>query len=71
LNFCILATALALGALVIWHGRLITRGETSIESHINYSETKRLKELNEIYVNPYNFGGKKNWRLLLGLVRGR
>nr|CAD7200079.1 unnamed protein product [Timema douglasi] len=25
----------------------------------------------EVYENPYNFGRKKNWRIFLGLVRGR
>lgn len=65
------AVVFALGALTIWHGKLIGRGETSIESHINQSETKRLKELGKIYVNPYNFGRTKNWKLFLGLVRGR
>ncbi len=33
----------ALGFLTVWHGRLILRGETSIEVHINRKERKRLK----------------------------
>lgn len=55
----------------MWHGKLISRGETSIESNINKAETKRLAELRRIYHNPYNFGKKKNWKIFLGLVRGR
>uniref|UniRef100_A0A7G3AM91 Palmitoyltransferase n=1 Tax=Lutzomyia longipalpis TaxID=7200 RepID=A0A7G3AM91_LUTLO len=65
------AVVLALGSLSIWHAKLIGRGETSIEAYINRAETKRLAALGKTYVNPYNFGKKKNWRLFLGLVRGR
>lgn len=62
---------IALGALSLWHARLITRGESSIESHINQSESKRFEKMGRTYVNPYNFGKLKNWKLFLGLVRGR
>lgn len=65
------AVVIALGSLCIWHAKLITRGETSIEAHINEAERKRLLQLKRIYINPYNFGTKKNWKLFLGLVRGR
>lgn len=65
------AVVLALGTLCSWHAILITRGETSVEAHINQSERKRLILQNKTYLNPYNFGAKKNWRLFLGLVRGR
>ncbi|CAD6994351.1 unnamed protein product [Ceratitis capitata] len=63
--------ALALGALTVWHAMIITRGETSIEALINQEETERLGKENKTYVNPYNFGARKNWKLFLGLVRGR
>lgn len=33
-----------LGSLTIWHAKLIGRGETSIEAHINKAETNRLKK---------------------------
>lgn len=65
------AVVVALGTLSSWHVKLITRGETSVEAHINQSEHKRLLLQNKIYINPYNFGPKKNWQLFLGLVRGR
>ncbi|XP_070539848.1 palmitoyltransferase ZDHHC16-like isoform X2 [Ptychodera flava] len=61
----------ALGALTLWHIRLITRGETSIEAHINRSETARLKKLGLVYKNPYNFGPLENWRKFLGLNHRR
>ncbi|KAK4871703.1 hypothetical protein RN001_015827 [Aquatica leii] len=61
----------ALGGLASWHSRLIGKGETSIEANINKAETARLLTLGKTYVNPYNFGSRKNWRMFLGLVRGR
>ena len=63
---------LVLGGLCIWHGRLISRGETSIEAHINQSERKRLKQLGgKPYRNPYDFGPWYNWCLFLGMIDGR
>lgn len=61
----------ALGGLAAWHGRLITKGETSIEANINRTETLRMAAQGKVYVNPYDFSARKNWRLFLGLVRGR
>lgn len=65
------AVAIALGSLTIWHLKLIRRGETSIEAHINKSETRRLNALGKQYVNPYDFGARRNLNTFLGLVRGR
>ncbi|CAH1103090.1 unnamed protein product [Psylliodes chrysocephalus] len=62
---------LALGMLSLWHGQLISKGETSIEANINKAETIRMKELGRTYANPYNFGKSKNWKIFLGLVQGR
>lgn len=61
----------ALGALTMWHARLITHGETSIEAHINKTEHIRLGKEGIIYKNPYDFGPRRNWRLFLGLTNGR
>ncbi|XP_067393304.1 palmitoyltransferase ZDHHC16 isoform X1 [Emydura macquarii macquarii] len=38
------SVALALGALTLWHAALISRGETSIERHINRTERQRLQK---------------------------
>lgn len=62
---------IALGLLTIWHGKLIYYGESSIEAHINASETKRLAAKGKKFRNPYDFGAKKNFQLFLGLVNGR
>lgn len=70
-KFVFLGVFFALGALTMWHSHLIGRGETSIEANINKAETKRLQQFNKSYVNPYNFGQKKNWKIFLGLVQGR
>lgn len=69
--FTNVAVVLALGSLCCWHCKLITRGETSIEAHINRAQQKQYVLQNKLYINPYNFGPKKNWRLFLGLVKGR
>nr|DBA14945.1 TPA: hypothetical protein GDO54_004218 [Pyxicephalus adspersus] len=42
------SVALALGALTLWHAMLITRGETSIERHINKKERKRLLTIGKV-----------------------
>lgn len=62
---------IALGALAMWHARLITRGETSIEAHINKSEIKRYQQAGRMYKNPYNWGPAENWNIFLGLQDGR
>ena len=61
------ATFAALGALTWWHAGLISRGETSIEAHINNSEKQKFKVLGHKYTNPYDLGPRENWRLFLGL----
>lgn len=65
------AVVIALGLLTMWHGKLVYRGESSIEAHINASETKRLAEQKKQFQNPYDFGPKKNFQLFLGLTHGR
>ncbi|XP_042214404.1 palmitoyltransferase ZDHHC16A-like isoform X2 [Homarus americanus] len=39
----------SLGGLATWHGRLISKGETSIEAHINKKETERLEKINQFF----------------------
>ncbi|XP_072279350.1 palmitoyltransferase ZDHHC16 isoform X2 [Pyxicephalus adspersus] len=48
------SVALALGALTLWHAMLITRGETSIERHINKKERKRLLTIGKALDNQSN-----------------
>lgn len=61
--------AVALGGLTLWHAVLITRGETSIERHINNKETKRLAKRGKVYRNPFNYGKLNNWKVFLGVEK--
>lgn len=65
------AVSCALGSLTFWHAYLISTGQTSIEIHINQEEDKYYRKKGFIYVNPHNYGMRKNWELFLGLVNGR
>ncbi|XP_033840467.1 palmitoyltransferase ZDHHC16B [Periophthalmus magnuspinnatus] len=63
------SVAVALGGLTLWHAMLITRGETSVERHINKKETRRLKERGRVFRNPYHHGRINNWKLLFGVEK--
>ncbi|XP_036294647.1 palmitoyltransferase ZDHHC16 isoform X2 [Pipistrellus kuhlii] len=65
------SVALALGALTLWHAVLISRGETSIERHINRKERRRLEAKGRVFRNHYNYGCLDNWKLFLGVDTGR
>ncbi|KAL4641064.1 putative palmitoyltransferase ZDHHC16 isoform X1 [Arapaima gigas] len=61
--------ALALGALTLWHALLISRGETSIERHINSKETQRMQKRGKVFRNPFNYGRLNNWKVFLGIEK--
>jgi palmitoyltransferase len=42
-----------------------------VESHINKSERRRLNKEGKTFINPYDFGKSNNWKIFLGLNRGR
>ncbi|TSL75281.1 putative palmitoyltransferase ZDHHC16 [Bagarius yarrelli] len=63
------SVAVALGGLSLWHAVLITRGETSVERHINRKERKRLETIGQVFRNPYHHGGIKNWKILFGVEK--
>uniref|UniRef100_A0A673UWQ8 Palmitoyltransferase n=1 Tax=Suricata suricatta TaxID=37032 RepID=A0A673UWQ8_SURSU len=72
LGFSFLSSvALALGALTVWHAVLISRGETSIERHINKKERRRLQAKGRVFRNHYNYGCLDNWKVFLGVDTGR
>ncbi|XP_054708601.1 palmitoyltransferase ZDHHC16-like isoform X2 [Uloborus diversus] len=62
-----IAVFFVLGGLLAWHARLISNGETSIESHINKKERERYSKAGLVYRNPYNFGAMKNWKIFLSI----
>ncbi|KAK2084130.1 Palmitoyltransferase zdhhc16 [Saguinus oedipus] len=55
------SVVLALGALTVWHAVLISRGETSIERHIN-KERCRLQAKGRVFRNSYNYGCLDTWK---------
>ncbi|XP_056147831.1 palmitoyltransferase ZDHHC16A [Lampris incognitus] len=59
----------ALGCLTVWHAVLISRGETSIERHINIKETKRMAKRGKVYKNPFHYGRLNNWKIFLGVEK--
>uniref|UniRef100_A0A4W4E1H4 Palmitoyltransferase n=1 Tax=Electrophorus electricus TaxID=8005 RepID=A0A4W4E1H4_ELEEL len=61
--------AVALGGLTAWHAILISRGETSIERHINSKEAKRMKKRGKVYKNPFNYGKVNNWKMFFGVEK--
>ncbi|KAM9561555.1 palmitoyltransferase ZDHHC16B-like isoform 1-T1 [Salvelinus alpinus] len=61
------SVAVALGGLTLWHAILITRGETSVERHINKKEIRRLKEKGKVFRNPYHYGKINHWKVLFGV----
>ena len=42
--------SVALGLLFFWHARLISMGQTSIETHVNNKERARLKKKNKVSI---------------------
>lgn len=67
--FEMLSTAgifLAIGALTCWHVKLITDGETCVETHINKKERTRLSRLGFSFKNPYHVSPRENWINFLG-----
>lgn len=67
--FQMLSTAgifLSIGALTSWHMKLITDGETCVETHINKKERTRLSALGLTFTNPYHVTPLKNWVNFLG-----
>ncbi|XP_068183328.1 palmitoyltransferase ZDHHC16A isoform X2 [Antennarius striatus] len=60
---------IVLGALTCWHAVLITKGETSIERHINSKEAERMANKGKVYKNPHNYGRLNNWKLFLGVEK--
>ncbi|XP_047208164.1 palmitoyltransferase ZDHHC16A isoform X2 [Girardinichthys multiradiatus] len=59
----------ALGALTVWHAVLISRGETSIERHINKKERQRIAAWGKVYRNHFNYGKLNNWKVFFGVEK--
>ncbi|XP_074594488.1 palmitoyltransferase ZDHHC16 isoform X2 [Brevipalpus obovatus] len=62
-----LGTFISVGLLGLWHIKLITKGETCVETFINKKRMKKLLENGHNYCNPFDKGSKLNWVIFLGL----
>jgi palmitoyltransferase len=62
-----LTACVVLFGFTAWHFWLISRSETTIEFHVNSTERKRLQEIKEIFINPYDLGFILNWKMFLGV----
>ncbi|CAF0792744.1 unnamed protein product [Rotaria sordida] len=69
--YYIFIATLTCGILIIgllcWHGRMIGRGETSLERILNVYYTKQCYMQGFIFVNPYDFGFIENWKRFFGV----
>lgn len=65
------AVAVALGLLNTWHMVLVSRGETSIEVHINSSEREKAAKRGMGYNNMYSYGVKGNLKEMFGLTNDK
>ncbi|CAG0913774.1 unnamed protein product [Notodromas monacha] len=70
LGCCCLGGMVMLSALGFWHAWLISRGETTIEYHMNKAENRRLAAVGRTFKNPYNLGFWQNWGVFLGCHDG-
>ncbi|XP_018941148.1 palmitoyltransferase ZDHHC16B-like [Cyprinus carpio] len=63
------SVSVVLGALTLWHAALITKGQTSVERHINRRETTRLGLQGRVFRNPYHRGVINNWKIFFGVEK--
>ena len=52
--------------LILWHGRMIGRGVTSLERVLNQDYAHQCYEQGFVFVNPYDFGLLENWKRFFG-----
>ncbi|KRY90896.1 putative palmitoyltransferase ZDHHC16, partial [Trichinella pseudospiralis] len=65
--FVALAIVVGLLWLIYSHGKIISNGETSIEYYVNLATAKKFATRQKVYMNPYDFGWRKNWKSFLGI----
>ena len=70
ITFYIFVAAFTVGVLLIglilWHGRMVGRGLTSLERVLNQEYAYQCYEQGYVFVNPYDFGFLENWKRFLG-----
>lgn len=70
-SFVLLIALIAVLSLSLWHAKLISGGETSVEFLKNKFEMAKMKKEGATFSNPFDFGWRTNWQIFLGLHDGR
>lgn len=60
------AVTVSLGILTTFHIGLISRCETSIERLINTKQRQKAYKQGTTFINPYDLGFVRNWKMILG-----
>jgi len=64
-----LSTTVAVSILLIVQAFLISTGQTSVEWNVNRARRRNALKEGQPFVNPYDFGLRRNWKLLFGQWR--
>ncbi|WVQ75214.1 hypothetical protein IAR50_004826 [Cryptococcus sp. DSM 104548] len=64
------AIGFAVAVLCSWHLYMVSKGETSIESHDNDYLANKAKKEGLIYLNPYDLGRRRNLELFFNIGPG-
>jgi len=71
ITYYIFIIALGMGFLLLglswWHGRIIVRGETSVERLLNINYTQQYHEQGFIFVKTHDINRVENWKRFLGV----
>ncbi|KAL1456271.1 hypothetical protein WDU94_001014 [Cyamophila willieti] len=71
LSFILFVISISVLVLTLWHGKLISGGETSVEFLKNKYEKIKFRKEGKTFKNVFDFGWRTNWRVFLGLHSGR
>jgi palmitoyltransferase len=61
-----LSVGIAVLCLLGFHIYLLFTAQTTIEFHANVAHRRRAKRLRRQWINPYDFGWKRNWQQVYG-----
>lgn len=65
-----IAIGLAVPVLAGWHLYMVAHGETSIEGHDNDYLRLRAKKDGLVYLNPYDYGARRNLQMFFNVGPG-
>jgi len=71
ITYYIFIIALGMGLLLLglswWHGRMIGRGETSVERLLNINYTQQYREQGFVFVPMHDVNRVENWKRFFGV----